>query len=153
MQTDQRLMDALKKLTDQREQCHHELSREINISELKIKHIHYLEIIHKHEHLSFSQLAEILNITRPSVTGIVNQLIKLGLVFKQQCMQDGRVYYVKLTDKGEKVIQFQGLEQQRLACKIKNTLNPREITLFVELINKLVHPGRLTTTNNKEIVL
>jgi DNA-binding MarR family transcriptional regulator len=133
------LFEALKQLKAQSEQCHLELSKEINISELKIKQFHYLEIINQHEYLTFSHFAEILNITKPSVTAIVNQLIKLDCVYKQQCSHDGRRYYVELSEKGQQIVQFKNLEIQRLAKKISHILTETEIEIFVRLINKIVN--------------
>ena len=138
MKSEALLFESLKKFNAQREQCHIELSKEINISELKIKQFHYLEIINKYEYLTFSRFAEILEITKPSVTAIVNQLIKLECVYKQQCTRDGRRYYVELSEKGKKIVQFQNLELQRLANKISRILSENEIEIFVNLINKIV---------------
>ena len=57
------LIEALIKFNDRHERCHMELSCEIPIAELKIKQIHYLEIIGKSTGLTFSLFAEKLRIT------------------------------------------------------------------------------------------
>ena len=132
------LLEALNKFQAQKQQCHLELSKEINISELKIKQLHYLKLINQHDRLTFSRFAEILKITKPSVTVIVNQLIKLECVHKQQCIRDGRIYYVELSKKGKKIVQFQTLEQQRLVKKIMKSLTKEEIKSFVRLLHKIV---------------
>ena len=138
MSSEKRLVEALKRFRAQKEQCHLELSKEINISELKIKQFHYLKIISQHEALTFGRLAEILRITRPSVTSIVNQLIELDCVYKQQCTRDGRIFYVELSEKGKKIVEFQNLELERRAKKIVAVLTENEIGIFVRMINKIV---------------
>ena len=133
------LITALIKLNDHYERCHRELSCEIPITELKIKQLRYIEIIGKSSSLTFSQFAEKLQITKPSVTSIVNQLIKLECVRKNQCSMDGRKYFIELTPKGEKITLFNNLKQKRLAEKIHLVLSEREIELFIDLLNKIVN--------------
>jgi DNA-binding MarR family transcriptional regulator len=133
------LIEALMKFNDRHERCHMELSCEIPIAELKIKQLHYLEIIGKSSSLTFSQFAEKLQITKPSVTSIVNQLIKLECVRKNQCSMDARKFYIELTPKGEKIAIFNDLKQKRLAEKILLALSEREIELFIDLLHKIVN--------------
>jgi DNA-binding MarR family transcriptional regulator len=133
------LIAALIKLNDHYERCHRELSSEIPIAELKIKQLRYIEIIGKSSRLTFSRFAEKLQITKPSVTSIINQLIKLECVRKNQCSVDGRKFFIELTPKGEKITLFNNLKQKRLAEKIHLTLSEREIELFIELLNKIVN--------------
>lgn len=139
MATKNELIEALLKFNDRHERCHTELSNEIPIAELKIKQLHYLEIIGKSTGLTFSQFAGVLGITKPSVTSIVNQLIKLECVRKLQCNMDGRKFYIVLTPKGEKIARFNELKQKRLADKILLALTAQETELFVALLNKIVN--------------
>lgn len=138
MPSEERLFAALKKFKEQHDRCHLELSKEINISEVKVKQFHYLKIIHEHGHMTFSQFAETLHVTKPSVTSIVNQLIRLNVVAKRQCIQDGRIYYVELSEKGKKIVQFSDLELERLAGKILRALTESEVNGFIRLIDKVV---------------
>jgi DNA-binding MarR family transcriptional regulator len=133
------LITALIKFNDHYERCHRELSREIPVGELKIKQLRYIEIIGKSSSLTFSQFAEKLQITKPSVTSIINQLIKLECVRKNQCSMDGRKFFIELTPKGEKITLFNNLKQKRLAEKIHLVLSEREIELFIEILNKIVN--------------
>jgi DNA-binding MarR family transcriptional regulator len=133
------LIIALTRFNDRYESCHRELSCEIPIGELKIKQMHYIEIIGKSSSLTFSQFAEKLQVTKPSVTSIINQLIKLECVRKNQCSMDGRKYFIELTPKGQKIAQFNNLKQNRLAEKITLALSEGELGLFIELLNKIVN--------------
>jgi len=138
MSSKYRLLEALNKFKAQKDKCHHELSKEINISELKIKQLHYLNVIDKHRHLTFSRFAQILGITKPSVTNIVNHLIELDCVRKRQCKNDGRIYYVELSEKGKKIVEFQNIEMERLATKIEQTLSEEDVDDFVRIVDKIV---------------
>lgn len=138
MNHENRLIAALTRFHQKNEQCHRELLKEIKISELKLKQLHYLEIIHSNEQLTFGRFAEILRITKPSVTSIVNQLIRLECVYKRQCPRDGRIRYVELSDKGRKIVRFKILERQRLARKIIEALTDDEIEQFIRLIDRII---------------
>ena len=138
MSSEKRLLDALARFHEKTQQCHLELTKEINISELKLKHFRYLEIIHKYDHLTFGRFAEVLQITKPSVTNIVNQLMRLEVVSKRQCTKDGRIYYVELSEKGRMIVQFKQLERQRLARKILGVLKEDEVRVFIRLIDRIV---------------
>ena len=133
------LLEALKQFTAQKEQCHIELTQEINISDLKVKQFYYLELINRYDHITFGRFAEILQITRPSVTQIVTQLIELDTVYKEQCARDGRIFYVRLSEKGKKIVQFKNLELERLADKIVRSLSEDEIYTFVNFIQKIAN--------------
>ena len=133
------LITALIKFNDHYERCHRELSREIPVGELKIKQLRYIEIIGKSSSLTFSRFAEKLQITKPSVTSIINQLIKLECVRKNQSSMDGRKFFIELTQKGEKIALFNNLKQNRLAEKIRRALSELELELFIELLNKIVN--------------
>ena len=139
MTTRAQLLEALARFNDRYERCHMELSSEIQISELKIKQFHYLEIISKNSYLTFSRFAEILGISKPSVTSIVNQLIRLECVRKSQCSQDGRRFYIELSSKGEKIASFNELKRRRLAETIMSALTERETEFFISLIKKIAN--------------
>ena len=137
MQIESILLESLKRFAEKKEQCHLELLQEINISELKIKQLYYLEIIHQYDHLTFTRFAEILKVTKPSVTHIVNQLMKMEFVSKEQYTRDGRIYYIELSERGEKVEHLKILELERLAGKIITALSGDEVMTLIRPIDKM----------------
>ncbi len=66
---------------------------------------YYLLVIHSLQKPNFSQIAEKLSLTKPAVSAIIRKLISMGLVEKQQSIEDKRVYYVELTTKGRGILQ------------------------------------------------
>ena len=52
---------------------------------------------------TISELAEVLNITLPSVTVAINKLMKKGYVEKVRGEEDGRIVYVSLTRQGRRI--------------------------------------------------
>lgn len=74
-------------------------------TDLSISEIHMLEVVGKGKdrRRTISELAEVLNITLPSVTVAINKLMKKGYVEKVRGEEDGRIVYVSLTRQGRRI--------------------------------------------------
>ena len=74
-------------------------------TDLSICEIHMLEAVGKGKdrRRTISELAEVLNITLPSVTVAINKLMKKGYVEKVRGEEDGRIVYVSLTRQGRRI--------------------------------------------------
>ncbi len=53
---------------------------------------------------NLSKLARVLGVTRTNVTGIVDRLVKKGLVTRTGSDQDGRILLLRTTDNGEELV-------------------------------------------------
>jgi len=60
-----------------------------------------LVLILNRKHISPSQLARVLGVTPANVTGVVERLVKLGLVRRTESPDDRRVLLLEATDKGK----------------------------------------------------
>lgn len=67
-------------------------------------YIRYLERIIElqevHEKVKVSDLSSALNLPRPGVTRTVNSMVEKGYLNKMSSKEDGRVTYIKISDKG-----------------------------------------------------
>ena len=131
-----RLYQVLRKLGQLTERCGSRLSVEFGILGIQARQSEYLRIIDQHPMLTSSRFAEILQITKPSVTEIVNKLIHEGLVLKKRCTNDGRVFYIELTEKGKNASRINDLRDQKLAGNLCRNLNSSEIETLAQLIRK-----------------
>ncbi len=128
---------AVRKINDLSKDCNIELSDRLGMSELQLRQLHYLKIIDRFVDLTFGQFADILKLTKPSVTEIVNRLINVGCVRKIQSPIDRRIYFIQLTEKGRNIARVSHLTEQRLVDIILNRLSHTEIEALVSLIRKL----------------
>ncbi len=128
---------AVKKFHGLTHECNLEISDRIGMSELQLNQLHYLNIIDRTVSLTFTQFAELLNVTKPSVTEIINKLIRLNCVEKIQSPDDGRIFYIELTEKGRNIAQISTLAEQRVVDIILEHFNDTEIETFITLIRKL----------------
>ena len=106
-------------------------------SEITMRQMLYLETIDRLEKPTFGDLADHLQVTPPSVSGIIKKLVRLGYVDKEKSPEDGRVYYLLLTEKGKRFNQLHGEVHQILAQRIIQNLTPQEIDELADLLAKI----------------
>ena len=136
MDDENRLYHVLRRLGQLTERCGSYLSFELGIHGLQARQSEFLKIIDQHPMLTSSRLAEILQITKPSITEIVNKLLLEGLVLKKRCTRDGRVFYIELTELGKKASRISDLRDQKLAGNLCKNLSSSEIETLAHLIRK-----------------
>jgi DNA-binding MarR family transcriptional regulator len=118
-------------------ECYLNLIDDLNIDELSIKQVRYLKLLDKSCGMTTSQLAEMLNLSKPSVTEMVKKFTKYGYVFKQSCPADGRVYYLKLTEKGQQIVDIDSMTYEYLANRLINELETHDIETLIGILEKL----------------
>ncbi|MBB6696553.1 MarR family winged helix-turn-helix transcriptional regulator [Clostridium algidicarnis] len=118
-------------------ECSCRLIDELNMSELTLRQIEYIKKIGKYDELTISKLAEVLNLSKPSITEMVKRFVKLDCVYKRQCKNDGRVQYIFLTERGKSIASFEDLEVKRLVDKIAASLNEDEINDLINILLKV----------------
>jgi len=106
-------------------------------SDVTMNQMHYLETIAKLGKPTFGDLAEELDVTRPSVTGIVKKLINSGYIAKEQSEKDGRVFFLLLTDKGKRFNELHTEVHRILAHRITVNLNEDEISILAGLLGRI----------------
>jgi DNA-binding MarR family transcriptional regulator len=106
-------------------------------SDITMHQMLYLETIARLKHPTFGEIADSLNVTRPSVSTIIKKLIKLGYVKKIQSLEDGRVYNLYLTDKGLRFNELHNEVHQILARRITENLDRDEIESLEKSLTKI----------------
>ncbi len=114
-----------------------EVYEEINFKEITGKQFKYLKLIREKNRATYSELAELFNISKPTLTETINKFLKAKLVKKTRCLDDQRVFYISLTSKGEMLAMTNELESRKAVSKIFDRLDDEEIKIAVELFNKM----------------
>jgi DNA-binding MarR family transcriptional regulator len=71
---------------------------------LTIAQLKSLFLIAHHGNMNLKRLAEELGVTSSNVTGIVDRLVRQGLVTRQEDPNDRRMLQLQVTDKGEAIL-------------------------------------------------
>ena len=72
------------------------------VSKLEFKLLH---TVYRHERLMISEVSEILNISLPNCSRYVKTSIEDGYIKKQIDLDDKRIYYISLTEKGKNIVE------------------------------------------------
>jgi DNA-binding MarR family transcriptional regulator len=107
-------------------------------SELSMRQVYYMDAIARMGHPSFSELAEALGISRPSVTALVARLIRGGYVQKLQDGEDRRSFHIVLTQKGQSFTQAHQTVHRKIVEALTSRLSDAEITQLAALLDKAV---------------
>ena len=106
---------------------------------LTINEIHFLEAVgaDRAKGKSVSELAEVLSISKPSVTVAVNKLEKKGYVEKRHSQIDGRSVQVVLTHEGSIINAYYQYFRRRMVRKINDGLTGQEKEFLTKAFEKI----------------
>ncbi|MGI6751769.1 MAG: MarR family winged helix-turn-helix transcriptional regulator [Anaerovoracaceae bacterium] len=106
---------------------------------LTINEIHLLEAVagKKKTGITISELAEELNIKRPSATVAVNKLEKKGYVYREACPEDGRVVRVFLTRAGKRAEIYHRRYHRKMVHDLCRGLSNDEKQALYHLVKRM----------------
>jgi DNA-binding MarR family transcriptional regulator len=108
-----------------------------DLKEYTLRQLYYIELVNKHEDISVSEIAKMLDVKKSTVSVAVNQLIEQGIVTKIQSSADKRFYFLQLTPKGKKIMEIHMQVHRDAIKEILKVLNPEEVDSFIEIVNKI----------------
>ncbi|MCK8060368.1 MULTISPECIES: MarR family winged helix-turn-helix transcriptional regulator [unclassified Fusibacter] len=137
MKSNDELIRGISNLSKLKGRCYTKMLEDLKLSEMSLKQINYLKVFHEHQAITTSQLAEMLNLSKPTVTEMVKKFIKNDYVVKQSCPEDGRVFYLKLTEKGKHLATLDELTAKYLASTIESRLSEEDLEVLISVLKKL----------------
>ena len=131
------LIKAYQNLMAIKGECTSKVCGLYNIAEMTVKQINYLKIIDSCDNMTFSRLAEKTKITKPSVTDLINKLEGFGCVYKEKSAEDGRVSYIRLTEKGINIARHENTALTNLIDRMMKSLSKEEVNKLIEIFNSV----------------
>ena len=110
---------------------------------------YYLTVIYQLGKPNLGEVATALNLTRPSISAMVQRLIKNELVIKTQSEKDKRVHYLTLTEKGLSIMLGDEALYENLAERMSGFLNEEQLKEVNCLLDLLVHEMQTTNEERK----
>jgi len=112
-----------------------------DIAQLSILQIHTLSFLKQQSHAQMSGIAEHLNIEMSSATSLLNKLVALQLVQRQQDEKDRRLVRIILTEKGnallKKAMEEKVTQIEHMLSYLSNT-EQHELLRLLEKLNERV---------------
>jgi DNA-binding MarR family transcriptional regulator len=137
MERDEHLREVLEHLLMMKNKCSCSIFSECGLSDMTVKQIAYLKAIDEHGDVTFSRLAEITKNSKPTITEMVNRFVRMECVFREPSRHDGRILYIRLTDKGKKIAQAEQAALCQVIERMIDSLDEHELDLLIEVLQKV----------------
>lgn len=134
---DEHLFEVFDRLIAIKNECSSEIFSECGVSGVTVKQVAYLKVIDGHRDVTFSSLAEITRNSKPTVTEMVDRFVRMECAYRQKCPDDGRVTYIRLTEKGRMLANAEQNALHRMIERMMRTLDENEVDLLVEILRKV----------------
>lgn len=131
------LFEAFERLINLKNECSCGILSECGMSEMTVKQIGYLKVIAGRRNVTFSGLAEITRNSKPTISEMVDRFVRMDCAYRERSPDDGRIVYIRLTEKGQMIAEAERNALNRLIERITNSLSDEEIDLLIELLKKV----------------
>src|SRR5512136_362424 len=128
------IFDNLSRL---RNECSCGIFSECGLSEMTVKQVHYLRTIDENGEVTFSRLAEITRTSKPTITETINKFVRMDCVYRQPCSDDGRIQYIRLTEKGQMIARAEQQALRRVIRQMMESLDEHEIEVLISILGKV----------------
>jgi DNA-binding MarR family transcriptional regulator len=115
--------------------CH--IFSECGLSDITIKQIGYLKAIDECGEATFSKLAKVTKNSKPTITEMVNKFVKMECVYREKSQDDGRIFYIRLTEKGKMIAHSEESALLQVIEKITNSLDENEMDMLIKILGKI----------------
>ncbi len=137
--TDQKehLFEVFDTLIRLKQECSCSIFSACELSDITVKQINYLKVIDTSDEITFSRLAEITSNSKPTITEMIRKLDHMGCVYRQSCPHDGRIHYIRLTGRGEKIARAEQRALEQVIERLTESLDDHEIDVLIEILRKV----------------
>jgi len=111
---------------------------QFNLSSLTLTQMHYLETISLLGNPNITEIASIMNLSKPTVKVAVDKLIERNYILKVQSDEDRRSAHIHLTEKGKLINQMHDFAHKRIAEIIKSRLSNEEEECLTRVLGKVL---------------
>jgi DNA-binding MarR family transcriptional regulator len=118
-------------------ECSCSIFSECGLSDMTVKQIAYLKVISEQGDVTFSRLAEITKNSKPTITEMVNKFVRMECVYREPSRDDGRILYIRLTDKGKKIAKAEEDALRRVIERMIDSLDEHELDLLIGILEKV----------------
>jgi DNA-binding MarR family transcriptional regulator len=97
-----------------------------------------LEILEKHGPKKISDIAEALNITLPSVTGLSDRLLAAGYIVRERSPEDRRIVLLDITEKGKEMLRNVQMVRREIMKQFYACLSTEDIRDLIRIYSKIL---------------
>ena len=113
--------------------------KEVGLGDIVPAHGGIIYALGSQSELSMKELARLMQRDNSTITTLVDKLERLGYVTRFKSSEDGRVYRVRLTDKGQQAHKWVISISRKTLKKMYGGLDEEEQDQLVALLTKVYH--------------
>jgi DNA-binding MarR family transcriptional regulator len=106
-------------------------------SDITVKQVGYLKAIDECGEVTFSRLAKLTNNSKPTITEMINKFVRMECVYREKSSGDGRVVYIRLTEKGRLVARADENALIKVIEMMADSLDEKEIDTLIKILEKI----------------
>lgn len=133
----EKIVTVISKLSHNLAEMEELARKQLNLRELTVAQMHYLEVLNALENPNITELATEMRLTKPTVTVAIDKLIQKGYISKVQSDEDRRSSHLHLTKKGMLINQMHEHAHAQFAELMQESLEPIELEQLTSLLDKL----------------
>ncbi|TGC09111.1 MarR family winged helix-turn-helix transcriptional regulator [Methanolobus halotolerans] len=118
-------------------ECSSDLFSECGLPDITVKQIEYLRMIDEHGEVTFSGLAKITRNSKPTITEMINKFVKMKCVYREKSSDDGRIFYIRLTDKGQTLARSEEAALFKLIERMAGSLDEKDVDTLIWILQKV----------------
>jgi DNA-binding MarR family transcriptional regulator len=134
---EEHLCEVFENLIRVKNECSCSVFSECGLSDMTVKQIAYLKTIDEQDEVTFSRLAEITRNSKPTITEMINKFVRMECVYRERCPDDGRILYIRLTEKGKRIAQAEHFALRTMIEQMVNSLDEHETDLLIGILQKV----------------
>ena len=134
---EEHLFEVIENILRLKNECSCTIFSECGLSDLTVRQISYLKVIAEQDEVTFSGLAEITKNSKPTITEMINKFVRMECVYREPCPDDGRILYIRLTDKGQKIAKADHHALRRVIERMMDSLDEDETDLLIGILQKV----------------
>lgn len=137
------LEELISNILHKSELLEEEMKQQSDLKILTARQLTCIEVINEMKNPTLTELAQNLQITKPSASLMLDRLHENGYITRAKSDSDRRSAHVHLTEKGEKAAQIHTELHQKIASLLTKGLSESEKEILVVLLNKAVHSMKI----------
>ena len=134
---EEHLCEVFENLIRVKNECSCSVFSECGLSDMTVRQIAYLKTIDEQAEVTFSRLAEITRNSKPTITEMINKFVRMECVYRERCPDDGRILYIRLTEKGKRIAQAEHFALRTMIEQMVNSLDENETDLLIGILQKV----------------
>jgi DNA-binding MarR family transcriptional regulator len=137
MEKKEHLFIVFENLIKIKSECSYQIFCECELSDITLKQIGYLKTIDECGEVTFSRLAKITSNSKPTVTEMINKFVKMECVYREKSQDDGRIFYIRLTEKGQMIAHAEERALLKVIERMANSLDEKELDMLIKILGKI----------------